>query len=410
MRTNAVLRDILEDRLPEPDPKRPRMDDPESKGVIIRTPVKLKTRSLSESTPKLQPSPTLKEVPRRTQDDHNNSNGTSTPKRADPPVLGLHLHVPRRDLALGSPPMHKDMPPSSPIQHLGNRTPLSPKTTDARSPYASPMSVLPRHSRGIEFARAATHLHHSTLAEQSSPDSSPMISQRGMQIPRRKQSINAMMIDGPFFSHHRDGGSGISSSLGNINLLAPDSTESSSDDDLEPNDMEDHEDLILGTPNLHRKSPSAPVGPPRNSWGTTLNLASSNSFLGFRKPKFQERGRNSSSSASGNSNLASPVPTSPSGTKMSIEASYFPGASKNVARKPSSRRESISKVTNELHISSGNDSGDEAGFPVPSTPGVIRRPVTRRTNMLVGTVPASIIPLNSRLTICFSRKPGLLGG
>lgn len=38
--------------------------------------------------------------------------------------------------------------------------------------------------------------------------------------------------------------------------------------------------------------------------------------------------------------------------------------------------------TNDLHISSGNDSGDEAGITAPSTPGVVRRPVTRRGNLL----------------------------
>jgi len=38
--------------------------------------------------------------------------------------------------------------------------------------------------------------------------------------------------------------------------------------------------------------------------------------------------------------------------------------------------------THDLHISSGNDSGDESGKPVLSTPGVIRRAVTRRGNLL----------------------------
>jgi hypothetical protein len=37
---------------------------------------------------------------------------------------------------------------------------------------------------------------------------------------------------------------------------------------------------------------------------------------------------------------------------------------------------------NDLHISSGNDSGDEAAA-LPQTPGVVRRPVVRRGNMLV---------------------------
>jgi hypothetical protein len=391
MKSNTTLRDLLGDRFPEPDAKRPRIESrntdgdvvrSKSPGFTLRTPSKLKTRSLSETAPTLAPSPPIKETQKHTQDDHNNSNPAafSTPRKSESSALGLHLHVPK-----------KDAPPVSPVtttitNRQGVQVPVSPKTTSDRSPYASPMSVLPRQARGIEFARAATHLHHSTLAEQSSPDSSPMIAQRAMNIPRRKQSVNAMLVDGPFFSSHHQYGQpgGISSSLGSINMLAGDSTDGSSDDDLEPNDMEEQEDIILGTPNLHRKSPSAPSGlGAAHAWGTLPNNPLMNSnFLGFRKPRFNEgRSRNSSSSASGNSNLASPVPTSPSGTKMTTEVSYF--ALKNHQRKPPSRRESISKVTNELHLDSGNDSGDEAGFPILSTPGVIRRPVTRRTNMLV---------------------------
>jgi hypothetical protein len=49
-----------------------------------------------------------------------------------------------------------------------------------------------------------------------------------------------------------------------------------------------------------------------------------------------------------------------------------------------SRRESLSLFTNDLHISSGNDSGDEA-TALPQTPGVVRRPVTRRGNLLVSS-------------------------
>jgi hypothetical protein len=43
----------------------------------------------------------------------------------------------------------------------------------------------------------------------------------------------------------------------------------------------------------------------------------------------------------------------------------------------------LSLFTNDLHISSGNDSGDEA--VMPQTPGVVRRPVTRRGNLLVSS-------------------------
>ena len=66
-----------------------------------------------------------------------------------------------------------------------NRLPLSPKL-DSSASYGVPGSVLPRRSRGMDFSRACTNLHHSTLAEQSSPDSSPVIGGRAMNIPSRK--------------------------------------------------------------------------------------------------------------------------------------------------------------------------------------------------------------------------------
>jgi len=51
----------------------------------------------------------------------------------------------------------------------------------------------------------------------------------------------------------------------------------------------------------------------------------------------------------------------------------------------STRRESLALGTDQLHISSSNDSGDESNNTVPSTPGVVKRAVTRRGNLLPKT-------------------------
>jgi capping protein alpha len=64
-----------------------------------------------------------------------------------------------------------------------------------------------------------------------------------------------------------------------------------------------------------------------------------------------------------------------------------------VMRKAGSRRESLSLSGNELNMSSGNDSGDDA--TVPQTPGVVRRPVTRRGNLLVSPLIVTIIELGN---------------
>jgi hypothetical protein len=341
----------------------------------VRTPSKspLKSRSLSDSTPKLAPSPKLKEPFDRKVSQDDNAIPTSssialasaapyTPQKGDQPPFGLHLHMPRRD-------------PQA--MQWSSRPPLSPKMERANtSPYTSPQSVLPRRSRGLDFARAATHLHHSTLAEQSSPDTSPAVRQGPMNIPHpRKRSVNAMVVDPPNFGGSYDRIT-MASSLGSISMIGSDDDTSS--DDLEPmDDNEDPDDHILNTPHLHRKSPSVSMTPAPTLWPNPFN-SGGNHFSGFRKIKFRDaKSRHSSSSASGNSNVPSPVPTSPGG--KTGESSYFPKDS--AFRRPPSRRESISKVTNELNISSGNDSGDEGGLPMPSTPGVVRRPVSRRGNL-----------------------------
>ncbi|KIW04180.1 uncharacterized protein PV09_04493 [Verruconis gallopava] len=347
-----------------------------------------KARSLSDSTPKLSPSPKIKEHSRKAKDDHTipSSISTSTPRtprqRSEYLARGLSLQMPPRDylgiVATGSPTSASFRAP-----------PLSPRV-EKKDIYGSPASVLPRHSRGLDFARACTNLHHSTLAE-ASPDSSPTITQKGMMIPNRKMSVNAMAIDppsfGPWSAAPASERSVISSSLGSVKMLDSDST-SDSDDELEPMEPDENEDVIVNTPQiLKRNNPSAstPFGNSAGaiSWANAFSPGASN-FQNFHRARLRNgRSRKSSSSASGHSSLASPVPASPpAGNKMNSDG-YF---GRDVAmRGPASRRESLSLHTHDLHISSGNDSGDEATKPPPTTPGVVRRAVTRRGNLLPKT-------------------------
>jgi hypothetical protein len=285
---DAMLREPLSDSDTPARPSTREGVNERGGSSALCTPLKstLKTRSLSDSTPTLAPSPTLKERKQTTQDDHSVPLMPNTPRRPDPPV-GLHLQVPRREIGHASPIA------------VGLRSPLSPQL-DGRSPYGSP-TVLPRHSRGMDFSRAVTNLHHSTLADQSSPDSSPALAQRAMMVSRR-QSVNSMLIDSPRFGDRRPGS-------GSVNMLG--SEDSSSDDDLEPMEPDEH-DPILATPKMQRESPSLSMGgtTPASLWPNPFPHGGSN-FTGFRRARLrEERGRHSSSSASG-SNVASPAPASP---------------------------------------------------------------------------------------------------
>ncbi|KAL1649505.1 hypothetical protein SLS58_001561 [Diplodia intermedia] len=291
-----------------------------------------KNRSLSDSqAPKLSPSPKI--VSKRASKDDATISTPRTPRRPDFIARGLSLQMPPRDPNLGL---------QTPTQF--SRVPLSPQL-DARDTYGTPATVLPRHSRGLDFARACTNLHHSTLAEQSSPDSSPTITQKGMMIPQRRSNITSFALDSPHNDHtrwpamHHEKNSVVSSSLGSVNMLGSDSSDSSSDED-DPMDPDDNDDPMVMTPHVLKLDKNA-GGP-----------------------------------------FASPGPGSPPASKPfdGTNGGYF--AREAVMRKAGSRRESLSVVANDLTISSGNDSGDEAGMPAPTTPGVVRRTVVRRGNLL----------------------------
>ncbi|KAF2745248.1 hypothetical protein M011DRAFT_520465 [Sporormia fimetaria CBS 119925] len=329
------------------------------------TPPRLqKTRSLSDSAPQLSPSPKFREPNRIAKDDHTVVAGPQTPRRPDLLTRGLSLQMPPLEILMPSP------------AHFAQRAPLSPQL-DARNTYASPASLLPRRSRGAEFSRACTNLHHSTLPDQSSPDSSPTITQKGMMIPKKKSRTSSMIMDSPSVAHGLWGSgerTAASSSVGSISMLDPES--SSSSDECDPMDYND--DPVLMTPQAMKSgNPFMATTPGNNApmWSVFSPGGLPTSFASIQRRRLGKgRSRKSSSSASGHSSLASPIPASPPNGKTE---GYF--AREAVMRRSGPRRDSL--TLNDMHISSGNDSGDEAST-VPQTPGVVRRPVTRRGNLL----------------------------
>jgi hypothetical protein len=342
----------------------------ESQIVRTQQPKSPKARSLS---PRLEPSPKFREPPRTSKDDHTIIASPSTPRRPDFLARGLSLQMPPRESPMPSP------------AHFSARVPLSPQL-DARNTYASapPASLLPRRSRGAEFSRACTHLHHSTLPDKSSPDSSPTITQKGIKIPSRKPRANSMILDSPSINMHSAWGNGngdrtaASSSVGSINMLGSEDSSSSSDE-LDQMDPDDADDPMMMTPQVNKTSNMFPGAAAGNSpFANLFSPGGVPNFMSIQRARLRKgRSRKSSSSASGHSSMASPGPGSPPNNKGE---GYF--AREAVRKRQGSRRESLSLFTNDLHISSGNDSGDEA-TALPQTPGVVRRVVTRRGTLLV---------------------------
>ena len=350
-----------------------------------------RTRSLSDAPkPTLSPSPTFREPSKLSKDDFEVFSPV-TPKRPSFHGRGLSLQMPRMDL--GNP---------GASSMITSRIPLSPKLDSSHS-YGSPMSMLPRRSRGLDYTRACTNLHHSTLAE-SSPDASPTIGGRGIQIPQRRSLGNTVLespsnISGLLWSTMPNlDRPTLSSSVSSVNMLDSDNDTTSSSED-EAMDR-DNEDPILSTPQVSKLSNnfiSGPVNSPGGEWMGIQNSPAHASLMSFQRRRLRKgRSRNSSSSVSVNSSKPSPGPISPPLMKSieSMNTSYFPqGLSK---RQVQSRRESLSLGTDDLHLSDSEDAeskgngnnayqSSSSGTPADGPRGVIRRAVTRRGNLLVSS-------------------------
>ncbi|KLJ10777.1 hypothetical protein EMPG_13855 [Blastomyces silverae] len=363
--------------------------------VTSRSPMKGRSLSDASSRTPSSASPNPLSI-QRTKDDTAVTAAPATPHRPDRLAHGLSLQMPSR--MFGSPVAG------------GHRVPLSPKL-DSSHIYGSPASVLPRRSRGLDFSRACTNLHHSTLAE-SSPDSSPVVLGRGVAIPHRRSTINSIgmgspnMSGGTWQSFGHGDRTVISSSVSSVNMFESDTTSSGDEDEDESMHIIDREDPILLTPQMARPGNtfSTPFSPgtaqsPGGDWMGGLSAAKA-SLMSFQRARLRNgRSRHSSSSNSGNSSKLSPGPISPPVLK-SVESSatgYFPREMSMSEVK--SRRESLSLGTSDLHLSDLSDDenrlarvGSPSSAPLPGGTniengphGVIRRPVTRRGNLLPKT-------------------------
>ncbi|PHH63881.1 hypothetical protein CDD81_5329 [Ophiocordyceps australis] len=340
-----------------------------------RSPLTTKTRSLSDgcSAPsKLAPAALI--VAARTSKDDSSladAHAPVTPRRADA-IESLRSAVwsttssNGRPLSLQMPPRQFTPPPAA-SNPYARPPPLSPKL-DHSHIYASPTNILPRRSRGLDFSRAATSLHHSTLAEQPSPGSSPTAADRAMNIPahcshqhagpeQTSSSLWSMMG-----SHDRF--TAMSTSLGSTHGHGSDSTSSDSSDDLMDEDMDEPyvTTPLAKTPAVSSASQFGPLSSPAMS-----SLAS-----------FQQRQRSRK--------RPKKRPRAPLGLGFNPSAS-------SLSRSPpvastQARRESISWQANQLHISGldadeAKSQSDADGTDNPR--GVIRRTVTRRGNLLPKT-------------------------
>ncbi|KAK3303252.1 D-isomer specific 2-hydroxyacid dehydrogenase [Chaetomium strumarium] len=342
----------------------------------IRSPA-TRTRSHSDGggTPRLSPSPHIAKAARsqskddiviRDKDHEHTFLLPSTPIRVEFPGRGLSLQLARDDSASPAQPSHvRPAPPSPKLEHI----------------YASPTNILPRRSRGLDFSRAATSLHHSTLADQASPDASPTIGSRAMNIPGRRAaeygpaeqtstSLWSMMGNQERMQ--------ISSSVGSTSHAISDLSSSSDDDDYMDEDMDDAYVTTPQVPKTAMSGGTAAMGAPWPSGSPAVN-----SLLSFQQRQRQRKPHRRN--ARRQLGLGFHSPAAP-GIMSRSPPSNLTGPND---MSPHARRESISWAANQLHIS-GNESDDshsrqQEGLDSPLRPSVVRRAVTRRGNLLPKT-------------------------
>ncbi|KAI1881071.1 hypothetical protein JX265_001311 [Neoarthrinium moseri] len=338
-----------------------------------------KTRSLSDGGgAQLSPSPFIVEARRTSKDDSSlrDPSSTTAASYAAPPVTPRRPDFALRGLSLQMPSSDASTPAQAQAAPYVKPSPLSPKL-DQSHIYASPTNILPRRSRGMDFSRAATSLHHSTLAEQSSPDTSPTIcGGRAVNIPGRAigdfgAELRTNSLWSMMGNQERNR---FSSSVGSANHagLGSDSSSSSDDDDLMDEEMDD---AFLGTPQAAKTTQGAGI-----PW-MPGNSPAANSLSSFRsRPRKPPKKRLRGLLGLGFN------PAAPSGLSKSPPSNGVMKEMKDSSG-AHSRRESISWAANQLHISADNDDKalDSIEIPKDGQRGVIRRAVTRRSNLLPKT-------------------------
>ena len=298
----------------------------------------------------------------------------------------------------------------------------------------------------MDFSRAATNLHHSTLAE-SSPESSPIVGSRSNMLPRKglfTSPSNSGVPESPnsipnslWSTMANAEKSGLSSSVGSSSMMDYGSGSTSSDGDEVMENGED-DDTIHMTPHINHVgngfgNPLGSVASSPGGDGIGAFSPAASKLMSYQRHRVKSRRkRMSSSSASGHSSLQSPGTSSPPllrsiESSLSMNAGYFLDDPSKKEMK--SRRESLSLGTNDMQLSDTEQSdGDglpqmplheDVPIPTPVTPtmddrrNVIRRAVTRRGNMLVRLEPmtetafCSVMPSFHMLIQSLAKNQGL---
>ncbi|RMZ83037.1 hypothetical protein DV738_g1311, partial [Chaetothyriales sp. CBS 135597] len=337
--------------------------------------------------------------PENSSEQEGNRTPRSTTAYADSDSATVASPSKPRSLSDAKPPVL--LPPLPALDEPNNGRRVS-KDDSALGPSTPRRTSMP-HSRGLDYTRACTNLHHSTLAE-SSPDASP-ITGRGVPIPHRRSLAGSSVLDSPsnlsaLLWSAMPERTTLSSSVSSINMLDSDDETDTSSDDMALDD-----DPLLTTPAASRlgrgliggggsigggissspgmdwPSPQPQQQTPQQAQTQAQPSLMSSFPMSFRRARLK-RGKSQHSSSS----VSMAGSLSPS-TKKAESTGYFAGLTRARAQ---SRRESLNLGTTNLRLSDGDDNkpggaSDGDGSSTHGPAGVVRRAVTRRGNLLPKT-------------------------
>jgi len=204
--------------------------------------------------------------------------------KQDPALLSRHILAPpalqlaSTDTVAASSSSAASVAGSHSTSRLSTPALLSPRLAGRggfdvsyQPPFTSSGPIIPRRSRGLDFSRAATSLHHTMSIDQSSPDSSPTAAHRGsIAFSCRNRSDSVVTSNGNeylcgvYVGGHQDRSGG---GLAKPFQMALDSSDSSEDDDMM--DEDDFDEPSAGAqPNL--TAPNTPSGPSMSPGGNNL--------------------------------------------------------------------------------------------------------------------------------------------
>ncbi|KKA26208.1 hypothetical protein TD95_000019 [Thielaviopsis punctulata] len=244
--------------------------------------------------------------------------------------------------------------------------------------YSSPTNIIPRRSRGLDFSRAATSLHHTTLAQEHTLDSSPTIhSNRALHPSTRRRSGEyggAEQSSTSLWSvmGGQDRPTLPSSLGGGIRTMLSDS-DSSSDGDVMDEDMDEP---YVTTPHVQRAAMPSVWPPTNSSSGWPSSSTPINSLMSYRdktRPKKQPKRRTRATMGMSFAALSKSPPTA-----LGKDNPLNMAMAQN-------RRDSISWQANQLQIS-GSDADDTMrSIGDGADRSVIRKVVAKRGNLLPKT-------------------------